>query len=69
MKNAFLQLVNDHSFNPVDGGAISIGVLGLIEFLPELSAGLSAVWVLLRIYVLIRDEIIGRLKGKKNGDE
>jgi hypothetical protein len=66
--NQFLKLVNDHSFNPIDGGAAGIGLLTLVKWLPEVSAGLSIVWVALRIYVLVRDEIFKK-KEKKDGDE
>lgn len=59
-KDAIVNFINDHQFNHVDGTAMGVGILSLFKYLPEISAGLSAVWVALRIYVLIRDEIINR---------
>jgi hypothetical protein len=69
MKDTLIKFVNDHSFNPVDGGALGVGILGILKYLPEISAGLSAVWVLLRIFILLRDEVFGRKKGTEDGDK
>lgn len=66
--NLIVTLVNDHHFNAVDGSAIGISGLALYQWLPHISAGLSVVWLGLRIYVLIRDEILKR-KDKKDVDE
>jgi hypothetical protein len=63
----FIDLVNDHSFNPVDGTAFGVGFLSWVKWLPDLSAGLAAIWMILRIVVFIRDEFLK--KDKKNGNE
>lgn len=63
----FIKLVNDQRFNAVDVSAAGVGVMTMAQWLPWVSAGLSAVWVALRIYVLVRDEIINH-KVNKNGD-
>lgn len=60
MKDIIVKFLNDHQFNSVDGTAIGVGVLSMFKYLPEISAGLSAIWVALRIYILIRDEILNR---------
>lgn len=65
MKEFFIKVVNDHSPNAVDFSAGGVGLLAMLKYLPEVSAALSALWAALRIYVLIRDEILGK---KKNGD-
>lgn len=67
MKDYFSNLIHKTTFNEADGSAAAIGILGVMEFLPEISAGLSAIWVALRIYIVIRDELFR--EEKKHGDE
>lgn len=62
-----MKWITDHNFNAGDGAAIGVGLLSILQWLPYISAGLSAVWVALRIYILFRDEILNRKK--KHGDE
>jgi hypothetical protein len=38
MKDTLIKFVNDHSFNPVDGGALGVGILGILKYLPEISS-------------------------------
>ena len=63
----FQRLINDHSFNIGVGTAGGITIASLMQVLPHVSAVLSVVWLGLRIYVLVRDEVFK--KGKQNGDE
>lgn len=50
----------------VDVSAGGVGVAAYLQLLPSISAGLTIIWIGLRIYILIRDQII---KGHKDGDE
>jgi hypothetical protein len=63
----FHKFINDHSMNAVDAGAGGITLAAFFQFIPTVSAFLSAVWLGLRIYVLIRDEVIGK-KRSTDGD-
>jgi len=64
---AFLnKLINDSSINMGDGAAGGITVAAFFELLPHVSALLGAIWIALRIYVTIRDDVLG---GKKNGNK
>jgi hypothetical protein len=62
MKEFFIKVVNDHSPNVFDGSAVGVGVLALLEMLPHVSAVLSVIWLALRIYVYIRDDVLGKRK-------
>lgn len=59
---AIAKLIHDHSFNAVDGTAVGVTLLSFAQLLPYISAGLSAIWVGLRIYLLIRDEFLKKDK-------
>lgn len=60
-------ILHNHSFNSLDGTAVTVSVLSLMQWLPALSAALSCVWVALRIYILMRDQLFQ--KGPTNGDK
>lgn len=66
--NIIKTAVTDHQFNAFDGSAIGITGFALLQWLPYISAGLSVIWMGLRVYILIRDEILNK-KGKKHADE
>lgn len=51
-------LINDSSMNRGDAGAGGIMLASCINALPTISVLLTIVWVGLRIYVLVRDEIL-----------
>jgi hypothetical protein len=55
-----MKWITDHNFNVGDGTAIGVGLLSLLQYLPYVSAALSVIWVSLRIWILIRDEIINK---------
>lgn len=69
IKGWFITTIHDHTVNPVDvtAGGISLGAM--FKYLPEISAGLSGIWVILRIIVLIRDEFWNKWKEKKDADK
>lgn len=60
MKEYLIQVLHDTSTNRMDGVAGALTIASLFKWLPEISAGLSIVWLGLRIFVLIRDEILNR---------
>jgi hypothetical protein len=65
LTNLFHKLVHDTAFNVGDGAAGGITVATIINILPTISAVLSIIWVAIRIYVSIRDDILER---KKDGN-
>jgi hypothetical protein len=68
--NKVLALVSDHNINEADMVAGGITLVTLLEYLPLVSAGLTAVWVALRIYVLVRDDIFKKGKdGNQRNDK
>lgn len=67
MKEVFYKLINDNHFNAADGSAISVGILSWAKYLPEVSAGLSVVWLIIRIFVSLRDDVFKKKRGK-DGD-
>jgi hypothetical protein len=60
-------LINDPSINKGDAGAGGIMLASIINALPTVSAVLTIIWVALRIYVSLRDEVFK--KGNKSGNE
>ena len=52
------KLINDNSFNLGDGAAGGITLAAFFQAVPKVSAILSLVWVALRIYVTIRDDLL-----------
>lgn len=60
--------VNDTSPNIGDAAALGISIASIIEYIPVVSAALSVVWVALRIYVTIRDDVFKK-KEKKDANE
>lgn len=67
IKGYFATALHNHTPNTIDVTSAGVGIIAYFKYLPEVSAGLSAVWVALRIVVLIRDEFWN--KRKKDADK
>lgn len=56
-----LKLVVDNpSPNVVDASAASVGILAWLEWAPEVAGAFTVLWLGLRIFIALRDEIFGR---------
>lgn len=62
MISFLVDLVKGQNFNIVDGFAWGITLATLMKLLPLISAVLSIVWLCLRIYIALRDEIFNKKK-------
>jgi len=51
----------------IDYGAASVGVLAWLKMAPEVAGMFTVIWLGIRIFIALRDEVFGR-KGKKNVD-
>jgi hypothetical protein len=69
LKNSFIQIATEHQINPIDGGAAGVGILTWLKAIPDLVGLVTLVWFCLRIYIIVRDEILNKKKEKDNGDE
>lgn len=67
VKDFIIKVATEHQINPVDIGAGGVGVLTWLQYAPDVAGAFTVVWLGLRIYIAIRDEVLG--KKKKNGDE
>lgn len=66
MIDELFKFIKHPTTNVVDLSAGGVGVAAYLQMLPSISVGLTIVWMGLRIYILIRDQIMNR---KNDGDE
>lgn len=66
-KDYLIKVVTEHQINTVDVGAGGVGVLAWLKYAPDLAGAFTVIWLGLRIYIAIRDEVFGRKK--KDGDK
>lgn len=59
--------LKDTSPNVGDAMAVGVSIASIAQFLPYISAALSALWVALRIYITVRDDLFK--KDKPDGNE
>lgn len=57
MKEQLAKALTEHGATPLDVGAAGITVAAIFQWLPAISAALTIVWVALRIYIAVRDEL------------
>jgi hypothetical protein len=60
MKDFIIRTATEHQINGVDASAGGIGILAWLKWAPEVAGLFTVVWLGLRIYIAIRDEIVGR---------
>lgn len=56
IKRVVWQWAHDTGLNPADLGFGSITVAAIFEMLPHATAALSFIWIVVRLYITIRDE-------------
>jgi len=69
MKDFFIRVATEHQINSVDVGAAGTGVFTWLKLAPEIAGWFTIIWLSIRIYVALRDEVLGKKKGKDDGNK
>jgi hypothetical protein len=67
MYSHFIKLVNEPRMNGIDGTAVGVGLMAFFQWIPHLSALATFIWIMLRIWVTVRDDFLN--KKDKDGNE
>lgn len=62
MKDFLIKVATEHQINTVDVGAAGTGVLAWLALAPELAGAFTVIWLGLRIFIAVRDEVFGKKK-------
>lgn len=67
IKEFIIKVATEHQINSVDVAAGGTGVLAWLKYAPDVAGAFTVLWLGLRIYIALRDEVFG--KRNKHGDE
>lgn len=68
IKEYIIRVATENQINGVDVGAGSAGILAWLKWAPDVAGAFTVLWLGLRIYIALRDEIFKK-KEKKDGDK
>jgi hypothetical protein len=69
IRDFIIKTATEQQVNPIDVTAGGTGVLVWLQWAPDLAGAFTVLWLGIRIYVALRDEVFGDKKEKKDGDE
>lgn len=62
IKEFIIKVATEHQINSVDVTAAGGGVLVWLKYAPDIAATFTVLWLGLRIFIAVRDEILGKKK-------